>query len=61
MELIEYIETHFNGNRTAFGLAQGVSKQQVNKWLAGDFIVVNDRLYSVRRELNPSSVSPTRR
>ena len=52
MELIEYIETHFNGNRTAFGMAQGVSKQQVNKWLAGDFIVVNDRLYSGRRDLN---------
>ena len=52
MELIKYIEQHFNGSRTAFGDAQGVSKQQVNRWLTGDFIVIGNTLYSSRRELN---------
>ncbi len=52
MKLIEYIETHFNGNRTEFGHAQGVSKQQVNKWLAGGWLVIGDTLLSPKRELS---------
>lgn len=51
MKLIEYINRYYGSNRTAFGDAQGVSKQQVNKWLAGDWMVIDDVLLSPKREL----------
>ena len=51
MKLIDYIETHFDGNRSAFARAQGTTKQHVQKWLAGDWEVFGDTLVSVKREL----------
>lgn len=52
MTLREYISKHFGGNQSAFARAQGVQKAQVTQWLAKDFIVVNHKLYSHRRDLN---------
>jgi hypothetical protein len=49
--LLEFIDLHFEGNQSAFGRAQDVSRQQVREWVDKDFIVVNGRLYSPRREL----------
>lgn len=49
--LLEWIDKHFNGNQSAFGRAQGVSRQQVREWVDKDFIVVDGQLYSPRREL----------
>jgi len=49
--LLEFIQLHFEGNQSAFGRAQGVSRQQVREWVERDFIVVDGQLYSSRREL----------
>jgi len=49
--LLEFIDLHFDGNQSAFGRAQGVSRQQVREWVDKDFIVVDGQLYSPRREL----------
>ncbi len=52
MSLKEYIEKYFNGSQKSFAQAQGVQAAQVTQWLKKDFIVVNDVMYSPRRELN---------
>lgn len=49
--LEQYIADNYKG-QTGFADYQGVLKQQVTKWLASEMIVVNDTLYSKRRELN---------
>jgi DNA-binding transcriptional regulator YdaS (Cro superfamily) len=49
--LIEYINERFCGSQRAFAESQGVMPPQVTQWLKKDFIVVNDTLYSPRREL----------
>ena len=49
--LLEWINQHFNGNQRAFAAAQGVLPQQVTQWLRKDFIVVDGKLYSHRRDL----------
>ena len=46
-----YIAERFNGSQAAFAAAQGVKPPQVTQWLNKDFIVVDDMLYSPRREL----------
>ena len=52
MQLKEYIDKHFDGSQAAFAEAQGVQRQQVTQWINKEFIVVDDCLYSFRRELN---------
>ena len=49
--LLEWIDKHFEGNQRAFAAAQGVQPPQVTQWIQKDFIVVNGKLYSPRREL----------
>jgi len=49
--LLEFIGLHFDGKKSAFGRAQGVSRQQVREWVEKGFIVVVGQLYSPRREL----------
>ena len=44
------IDKH-NNNQSAFAKSQGVSPQQVTKWLNMGCVVVNGTLYSPRREL----------
>jgi len=51
MTLLEYIQKEWGGNQAAFARAQKVDPPQVTQWLKGDFIVVNHKLYSPRREL----------
>lgn len=50
--LAEYIDKYFNGNQRKFAAAQRVKPPQVTQWLNADFIVVDDTLYSKRRQLN---------
>lgn len=50
--LASYIEAYYGGNQSEFARANGVTRQQVTKWLKGGFIVVGHRLYSLRRALN---------
>ena len=52
LTLAEYISEQFSGSQREFAAAQGVQPAQVTQWLNKDFIVVNDVLYSARRELN---------
>ncbi len=52
MRLDEYIKKHFDGNQAQFAKAQNVKPPQVTQWIAKQFIVVNDKLYSPRRTLN---------
>jgi hypothetical protein len=49
--LLEFIDLHFDGNKSAFAAAQGVQPPQVTQWIQKDFIVVDGQLYSPRREL----------
>lgn len=51
LTLEEYIKTRFNGVQKDFAKAQKVSPAQVTQWLNKHFIVVNDVLYSSRREM----------
>lgn len=51
MKLADYIQEHYGGNQAAFAKAQGVKPQQVTQWINKEFIVVDDVLYSPRREL----------
>lgn len=50
--LTEYIQRYFDGSQVDFAAKQGVAKQQVTQWISKDFIVIDDVLYSSRRELN---------
>lgn len=49
--LLEWIEIHFSGVQKEFAAAQGVAPAQVTQWLKNNFIVVDNKLYSSRREL----------
>lgn len=53
MQLIDYINSFYDGNKSSFARANGVPPQRVNEWLNGDFIVVDGKLYSYRRDLSP--------
>lgn len=50
--LAEYIDKYFDGSQRKFAEAQGVKPPQVTQWLNADFIVVDDVLYSKRRQLS---------
>lgn len=56
-ELADYIIEYFNGSQREFAVAQGVAPAQVTQWLNKDFIVVDDKLYSHRRNLQKKGVS----
>ena len=49
--LLEWIDLHFEGNQRAFAAVQGVQPPQVTQWIQKDFIVVDGKLYSLRRVL----------
>jgi DNA-binding transcriptional regulator YdaS (Cro superfamily) len=51
MNLETYITLKHGDNQAAFARAQGVAPPQVSQWIRKGFIVVNDKLYSPRREL----------
>ena len=51
MKLMEYINKYFNGNQRSFARAQGVQPAQVTQWLKKDVLVVDNKLYMVRRDL----------
>lgn len=52
MTLTTFIEKHFNGNKSAFARSQDVTPQQVTPWIREGWIVVENTLYSPKRELN---------
>ena len=49
--LKDYINKYYTGVRADFARAQGVLPQQVTKWLANDWLVIDGRLYSPKQEL----------
>ena len=51
MQLIEYINKHYDGNQAAFARAQDVKPPQVSQWIDKGFIVIDHKLYSHRRNL----------
>lgn len=51
MLLTEYIDKKFNGNKASFARHMGVDAQTVNKWINAGWIVSDDKLCSVRREI----------
>lgn len=53
MELAEYIEKYFNGNKSAFARHEGVDPSQVHQWIKMGCIVLNGKMYSPRRDMNP--------
>lgn len=58
MPLIEFINIHFGGNKAAFARHMStqekiVRPQKVQEWLNAEWIVVDDKLCSVRRDIPP--------
>ena len=51
MLLKDYINKYYIGVRADFARAQGVLPQQVTKWLASDWLVIDGRLYSPKQVL----------
>lgn len=51
MELIEYINKYYGGNKAAFARAMGVPKQSVNTWISSGYIVYRGAIYSKRRDI----------
>ncbi|HGW6103708.1 TPA: hypothetical protein ACNIQM_001836 [Citrobacter werkmanii] len=53
MKLVDYINENYGGNKSEFARANGVPPQRVTEWVNGDFIVIDGKLYSYRRDLAP--------
>lgn len=51
MSLAEYIDANFGGSKSEFARHMGVTRQKINDWLNGEWIVVNGKLYSPRRDI----------
>ena len=51
VSLRDYIKAEYNGNNSQFARQIGVQPAQVTQWLVKEFIVVDDALYSRRRDL----------
>ena len=51
MSLTEYIDKYYKGSQSALAKAQDVHRQQITKWINGEFIAVGHELYSPRRKL----------
>lgn len=51
MGLLKYIEENFAGSQAEFARQAGVSRQQVTQWINKEFIVVDGKLYSPRRDI----------
>ena len=51
MSILDYIQTFYNGNQSAFAASQGVHRAQITQWINKEFIVIDHVLYSPRREL----------
>lgn len=49
--LKEYINLFFQGSQKEFAIIQGVSPTQVTQWIKKEFVVMNNKLYSFRRDL----------
>ncbi len=50
--LSDFIAENFNGNQSAFARANGVQRAQITQWLKAGYIVVDDKLCTVRRVIN---------
>ncbi|MEL7628721.1 hypothetical protein AAGW04_06910 [Pectobacterium aroidearum] len=53
MSLAEYIKKNFGGNQAAFARHMGVRPQKIQDWLNAGWIVTDNKLCSVRREIPP--------
>ncbi|EAW3492547.1 hypothetical protein LDU51_001961 [Salmonella enterica] len=53
MKLTDYIEKHYDGNKTEFARQVGVKPPQVHQWIEMKCIVIDGVMYSPRRELPP--------
>lgn len=51
MKLREYIKQRHNDNQRDFARHMGVLPQAVTKWLNDDWIVIDDVLYTPRRNV----------
>ncbi|MDI3359761.1 hypothetical protein QQF21_17155 [Lelliottia sp. V89_10] len=51
MDLNEYINQNFGGNKAEFARKMEVNPQQVTKWIRDGWIVVGHILYSPRRSV----------
>lgn len=53
MKITEYIDKYFNGNKAEFARHEGVLPPQVHKWIGMGCVVIDGKLYSPRRDMNP--------
>lgn len=56
MNINEYIEFYFNGNKSDFARYMNVTPQQVTKWVNDNWIISNGKVYSPKRDLNRGEV-----
>ncbi len=51
MKLIDYIEENYKGNKTKFGLANGIAPSQVGRYLDYGCLVIDGQLMKPIKEL----------
>jgi len=51
-----YIKLKFNGNKAKFARSQGVTPQQVTKWINGNWFIGGGLVLSPKRELKAESL-----
>lgn len=51
MLLIEYIKLEFDGNQASFARHMSVRPQKIQDWINAEWIVIDNKLCSVRREI----------
>ncbi|ASE84370.1 hypothetical protein EVY06_22000 [Citrobacter koseri] len=59
MQLKQYIDDHFGGNKSEFARVMGVRRDKPNRWISEGWIVVDGRLYSPQREIPEKNESPS--
>lgn len=51
INIAHYVDVNFGGNRAEFARYLGVYSHEINAWIRGSWIVVDNILYSPKREI----------
>jgi len=52
MLVIDYINKHHEGNQSEFALYQLTTRQQVQKWIKKEYIIVDGKLYRPMQKID---------
>lgn len=57
ISLEQHITENYDGNKAEFARANDVIPQQVTRWIKQDWLVIDNTLYSPKRELSSTKNS----